>query len=271
MALGVTAEQTLGARAATVDGTLEYVALGDSYASGHGASTTYDDNACKRSPSAYPNIVFPKYRAVEQPSGFTSLVSVACTGATIPDVVAKQLPQVSSHVRLVTLTVGGNDLGFAGVATTCVLQSSADCTSALNDVAGKLDSIRQPLTDLLVAIKKQALTANVVVSGYPKIFDTGACGVLAVSEANRDRMRSLQDAMNQIIKEVAAGTSAQFADPDPLFEGHRVCDSDYWINEVGDAIVVRDPAAAYHPNQNGQAAMAEAIFQAAIGSGVHSG
>ena len=142
------------------------------------------------------------------------------------------------------------------MATTCVPNSSADCTIALNDLATKLNSIRRPLTDLLVAIKKQALTANVVMSGYPKIFDTGACGVLTISEANRDRMRSLQDATNQIIREVATDTSTQFADPDPLFDGHRVCDSASWINTVGDAVVAGDRAAAYHPNQDGQAAMA---------------
>lgn len=260
-----------GVRADTVDGTLEYVALGDSYASGHGASTTYDDEACKRSPEAYPNIVFPKYKAVLRPSGFTHMVSVACTGATIADVVADQLPHVSANARLVTLTAGGNDLRFADVATTCVLNSSADCTIALNDLATRLESIRRPLADLLTSIKGKALTANVVVSGYPQIFSTGACGVLAISEANRDRMRSLQVAVNEIIRVTAGDSSVQFADPDPLFEGHRVCDTDRWINQVSDGIVAADLAAAYHPNRDGQAAMAEAAFRAAIGSGVGLG
>jgi lysophospholipase L1-like esterase len=268
MAFAMTAH-TLGARAETIDGTLDYVALGDSYASGHGASTTYVDNACKRSTNAYPNMVFRKYKAVEQPSGSTSLVSRACTGATIADIVTHQVAYVQAHTRLVTLTAGGNDVGFASAATTCVLHSSADCTMALNNLAVKLDSVRRPLTDLLVSIKRQALTANVVVSGYPRIFDTGDCGLLAISEANRDRMRSLQQMMNQIIQQAAADSSAQFADPDPLFEGHRVCDSDHWINQVSDAIVGGDPTAAYHPNQDGQAAMAEVVFRAAIGSGVH--
>jgi lysophospholipase L1-like esterase len=263
------AVQALGARADTIDGTLHYVALGDSYASGHGASTTYDDDACKRSPKAYSSIVFPKYGAVEQPSGASSLVSVACTGATIADVMAKQLPEVGATTRLVTLTAGGNDLDFSGVARTCVLSSSADCSLALNHLAGNVNEIRQPLDDLLRAIRKQALTANIVVSGYPLIFDTGACGAFAISEANRDRMRSLQTAVNQEIRDVARNNSVQFADPDQFFEDHRVCDSDHWINEVADAIVVGDPAAAYHPNENGQAAMAEAVFRAALGTGVN--
>lgn len=260
-----------GVRADTVDGTLEYVALGDSYASGHGAGTTYDDDACKRSPNAYPNSVYPKYKAVEQPSGFTSMVSVACTGATIADVVADQLAHVSTNARLVTLTVGGNDLRFADVATTCVLSSSADCAIALNDLATRIESIRKPLAELLTSIKEKALTVNLVVSGYPLIFDTGDCGALAISEDNRDRMRSLQVLVNGIIKETAAGSSVQFADPDPLFEGHRVCDSDRWINQVSDGIVAADPAATYHPNRDGQAAMAEAVFRAALGDGVGIG
>ena len=265
------AVQALGARADTVDGTLHYVALGDSYASGHGASSTYDDDACKRSPKAYSSTVYLKYRAVAQPSGATSLVSVACTGATIPVVMADQLPKVGAATRLITLTVGGNDLNFAGVAKTCVLSSSADCNSALNHLAGNVNEIRKPLNDLIRAIRLKALIANIVVSGYPMIFDTGACGVLAISEANRNRMRALQTAVNLNIKDAAKSNSVQFADleEEGYFIGHRVCDSDPWINSVGDAIVAGDPAAAYHPNEDGQAAMAQVVFDAALGTGVH--
>ncbi|MCL6734962.1 SGNH/GDSL hydrolase family protein [Streptomyces neyagawaensis] len=251
----------------TVDGTLDYVALGDSYSSGHGASSTYADKTCKRSDSAYPALFFAKYKADQQPSISSSIVNRACTGAKIQDVINNQLEFITGSVEMVTITIGGNDVDFASVATTCVLNGSVTCTQALNEVGPRISALRQPLTDLLGTIRKQAPVANIVISGYPKIFATGSCGALAISEDNRDQMRSLQESMNTLIREVAAASDrVQYADPDGLFNTHRVCDTgDRWINQVSDGIAQLDTGAAYHPNANGQAAMADAVFDAATG------
>jgi len=271
LALGLCAV-TYSARAETIDGTLDYVALGDSYSSGHGASTSYVDNSCKRSAAAYPGLVFDRYKAAVQPSGTTSFTSVACTGAKIQDVLGTQLSSLTSSTDLVTITIGGNDMDFGGIATTCVLNSSADCTIAINDAEGKVESLRAPLTNLFQKIRTTASSfATIVVSGYPLIFDTGDCGALAISEDNRDHMRSLQTRFNTMLEETSTGISGgnvpiAYAQPDPLFETHRVCDTDRWINEVGDAILNGDVAGAYHPNAIGQTAMGEAIVDAALGA-----
>src|SRR5690349_19303808 len=84
----------------------EYVALGDSYASGVGAAP-YDasSGACLRSPNNYPHLWaagHPKY----------ALKDVTCSGATIADVRDSQLPALSATTSLVTVTVGGNDAQF---------------------------------------------------------------------------------------------------------------------------------------------------------------
>ncbi|WP_206342526.1 SGNH/GDSL hydrolase family protein [Streptomyces ureilyticus] len=255
----------------TIDGTLDYVALGDSYSSGHGASSTYTgdvNTTCKRNDLAYPNVFFAKYLASAQPSKSSSMFNLACTGAKIQDVIDDQLGSVTGSVEMVTITIGGNDVHFADVARTCVLNGSAVCTQALNEASPKISTLRQPLTDLLAEIRKRAPVANIVISGYPKIFATGGCGALSISEDNRDRMRGLQELMNDLIREVAgASDRVQYADPDGLFNGHRVCDTgDLWINQVGDAVAQLDTGAAYHPNANGHAAMADAVFDAAQGS-----
>jgi lysophospholipase L1-like esterase len=255
----------------TIDGTLDYIALGDSYSSGHGASSTYNgavNTTCKRNDLAYPNQFFAKYAAALQPSKSSSMFNRACTGSKIQDVIDDQLGSVTGSVEMVTITIGGNDVNFAAAGTTCVLSSSPACTAALNNLAPKISPLRQPLTDLLAQIRERAPIANIVISGYPKIFDTGDCGILAISEDNRDRMRGLQNSMNALIREVAgASERVQYADPDDLFEGHRVCDSgDRWINQVSDGVAQLDTGAAYHPNANGHAAMADAVFDAAMGS-----
>lgn len=262
---------TANAEDSTIDGTLDYIALGDSYSSGHGASSTYTgtvNTTCKRNDLAYPNEFFAKYVATQQPSKSSSMFNRACTGAKIQDVIDDQLGSVTGSVEMVTITIGGNDVHFADVARTCVLNGSAVCTQALNEASPQISTLRQPLTDLLAQIRERALVANIVISGYPKIFATGSCGALAISEDNRDRMRGLQETMNDLIREVAeASDRVQYADPDDLFNGHRVCDTgDLWINQVSDAIAQLDTGAAYHPNANGHAAMADAVFEVALGA-----
>jgi lysophospholipase L1-like esterase len=262
----------------TIDGTLGYIALGDSYSSGPGASFTYTDNTCRRSDSAYPKLFFENYVASQQPSKSSSFSHRACTGAKIQDVIDKRLGFATGSVEMVTITISGNDLNF-GVAATCTLSSSPACTDALSESGPKIPTLRKPLTDLLAQIRKRAPIANIVVSGYPKIFATGSCGPLgtdgfAISEDNRDRMRDQQDVMNTLTREVAkASKRVQYADPDGLFNGHRVCDTgDRWINQVSDAFVKLDPGAAYHPNADGHVAMSTAVLDGALGAttGPHS-
>jgi lysophospholipase L1-like esterase len=258
----------------TIDGTLEYIALGDSYSSGHGASFTYTENTCRRSDSAYPKGFFEKYVASQQPSKSSSFSHRACTGAVIQDVIDNQLVFVTGSVDMVTITIGGNDVNFGDVATTCLTNGSAVCADALSETAPKIPKLRKPLTDLLAQIRKKALAANIVISGYPKIFDTGDCGTFGISEDSRDRMRAQQEQVNTLIREVAeASERVEYADPDGLFNGHRVCDTgDRWINQVGDGFVKLDPGAAYHPNADGHVAMSTAVLDGALGAttGPHS-
>ena len=114
----------------------EYVALGDSYSSGEGLeleATQYinpsNTDGCHRSKLAYPELVaaslgvqpnkFNKYDAGTQ--GF-----VACSGAASSDVVSgadkepSQLDASSAATKYVTITVGGNDLGFVNILTDCL-------------------------------------------------------------------------------------------------------------------------------------------------------
>src|SRR5690349_7496412 len=68
---------------------LRYVALGDSFSSGHGASFSYVDNSCRLSDSAYPKQFFDLDKAIAAPSVAT-FVNKACTGAKVADVLNNQ-------------------------------------------------------------------------------------------------------------------------------------------------------------------------------------
>src|ERR1700754_1011327 len=84
-----------------------YVALGDSYSSGNGAGNYISSSGdCHRSNSAYPAL----WASANSPSSFTF---AACSGAVTTDVINSQLGSLNASTGLVTLTIGGNDAGFA--------------------------------------------------------------------------------------------------------------------------------------------------------------
>src|SRR6476620_11005745 len=109
------------ANAASSVQAVDYVALGDSYSSGVG-SGSYDSASgdCKRSTKAYPAL----WANANSPSSFAF---TACSGARTDDVTAGQLSPLNSSTDLVSISIGGNDAGFADVMTTCVLQSESTC------------------------------------------------------------------------------------------------------------------------------------------------
>src|SRR5687768_341098 len=88
-----------------------YDALGDSYASGYGVPP-YE--ACGRSQSAYA--VQVDGRAKIRLDDF-----VACAGATTKSLVAGgQLSALDADSDLVTLQIGGNDIGWSSAVTACL-------------------------------------------------------------------------------------------------------------------------------------------------------
>ena len=56
----------------------------------------------------------------------SSFSFVACGGATTADVLSGQVAALRTTTTLVTISVGGNDVGFADVVTTCTLGGDQD-------------------------------------------------------------------------------------------------------------------------------------------------
>jgi hypothetical protein len=190
----------------------EYVALGDSYAAGVG-SYEYDflttgKNGCYRALHGF----------VEQiaEADHMSLRFVACKGAQINDVWAGsrgstgQIGEVGADTRAITLTIGGNDVGFAGIIKTCMKPKIhfsipgengkalrvEGCHGSLEGPsktalewlfsgrhAGKYtrpggdpssnEQYQPSLTQLYESILYQAPGAELVVNGYPLLLETG--------------------------------------------------------------------------------------------------
>ncbi len=221
----------------------EYVALGDSYASGLGTGH-YDPagDGCRRGPQAYPALWAARHPGVE----FRFL---ACSGATTATVATRRmLADIGPETGLVTLTVGGNDAGFVDVLTTCVLYGDRDCARRTSraeefvrtELPGRLDRV-------YAAIAGRAQAARIVVLGYPRLFETGPCPG-GLSRAKRVALNQAADVLAGIIEERASAAGLTYVDVRDRFAGHGVCASDSWINPLTSPLTE-----SYHPNRSGHA------------------
>jgi len=219
-----------------------YVALGDSYSSGTGTRTYLSDGTtCQRSVYAYPSLLAAS-------KGYT-LNFRACSGATTADVSALQLSALGTGTAYVSLTVGGNDAGFANVLTTCAQPAWAtDCNGAIDRAQGIINNqLPSRLTSLYAAIRTRAPQATVVVAGYPRIFNGEDCNAFTwFSPTEESRLNATADLLNSRISAAAAAAGVGFANPTSVFAGHAVCDDVEWINGLS------SPASeSYHPNRSG--------------------
>lgn len=221
-----------------------YVALGDSYSSGLGTrSYIADGTDCRRSTLAYPSLVAAA-------RGY-ALDLRACSGATVPDVTTAQLGALSASTDYVTLSVGGNDAGFADVLTECAMPSWASrCNRAIDGAQSYISStLPGRLSTLYSQIRSRAPQAKVVIVGYPRIFmgeDSNAFTWFSPSE--QTRLNQTADQLNALLANRASAAGFTFVNPTTRFTGHAVCDSPEWINGLSYPI-----DESYHPNRPGHA------------------
>ena len=233
----------VGLPAASAASTVHYVALGDSYASGVGSGSYISASGnCLRSTLAYSAL----WAAAHSPASYTS---VACSGAKTTDVNANQLSALSSSTTLVSITIGGNDVGFATVMEDCVLYSTSTC---VNDVNAAEQTAQTSLPGWLDTtyngIRAHAPNARVVVVDYPRFYhDLWYC--IGLSSTDRNKINEGADVLDGVIQAAAARHGFYFADVRPAFaNGHEICDSNSWLHSVD----WTDITQSYHPTASGQ-------------------
>ena len=221
-----------------------YVALGDSYSSGTGTrSYISDGTSCLRSVYAYPSLI-------ASAKGY-ALNLRACSGAKIADVTTTQLSALSSSTAYVTISIGGNDAGFADVLTTCAQPAwLSNCTGAVDKAQSYIrNTLPSALTTLYSSIRSRAPQAKVTVVGYPRIFNGVDCNLLTwFSSTEMSRLNATADLINSTTAARASSAGFAFANPTTAFVGHAVCSSTEWINGLSNPIVE-----SYHPNKSGHA------------------
>ncbi len=221
--------------------TTGYVALGDSYSAGVGAGG-YDSASgdCKRSRKAYPAL----WAAAHAPASFSF---TACSGARTGDVVSGQLAPLNSATGLVSISIGGNDAGFADTMSSCVTGSDSACLDRIakartfiqNELPAKLDTV-------YTAIRSRAPHAQVVVLGYPRFYKLGGVCV-GLSDTKRKAINAAADHINTVIAKRVADHGFRFGDVNTTFAGHELCSGSAWLNSV--TLPIDE---SYHPTATGQ-------------------
>ena len=217
-----------------------YAALGDSYSSGVGTGSYTLDSACKRSVYAYPYLWTQKHTG-------TSLSFVACSGAKTSDLLANQIQTVTSATTLVTMTIGGNDIGFANLIYQCTL---SDCSAALDSTRANLETtLGAALDNVYTTVKSRAaFGAKIVVLGYPRVFSGASCfGTLGISSTEETKANALSDALDQVLATHAAADGVTYKSAIGAFTGHAVCSSSAWLNGLN----LFNTGESYHPNRAG--------------------
>jgi lysophospholipase L1-like esterase len=245
------------ATAASAAGPVNYVALGDSYSSGVGAGDYISSSgSCERSTRAYPE----QWAGANAPASF---VSVACSGATTADVLSGQVSALSASTTLVSITIGGNDAGFASVMETCVLASTSTCLNAIATAEAFITTqLPARLNQTLQAIAADAPNATVVVLDYPELYDLSKSRFcIGLSTSDRVALNRGADELDGAIQAAAQANRDTFADVRGRFAGHVICDSGSWLHAV-DIFAI---SSSYHPTAAGQDQGYLPVFTGAAG------
>jgi lysophospholipase L1-like esterase len=284
---------------------LAYVALGDSYAAGYGLTpkTGKPVAGCGQSSSDYPHLVAKALQL--------RLTDVTCAGAVTANVVSTpqkfgsgpaappQSAKLGAKTRVVTITIGGNDLGFVEAMKACVALTAhgpilttgrLSCEasfvkSGVDSLAKRLrDTVDPRLAQTFAAVKANAPNAKVFVVSYlavmPDATHTPAKGCFSGKVSGGITSLDLDDAYPYTDKDVAYLHSTEAALDDATriaairagftyisdlgeSEAHTPCSTSPWVKGV--TVHSKDLAfslqpGALHPNALGERELAASVI-----------
>jgi hypothetical protein len=227
-------------------------------------------------------------------AGGVEWASWACSGATTENVLPRRLggtprtgagPTVDPRTQLdsadlsgadlVTLTIGGNDVGFAGGLVVCALTNCATQAYERRRMA-VIDETRPALEAVYRAVARQAPRARILVLGYPQLFPATraeqSCPGLRLFSGEQAMLRRLGSHLNDTIEAsveavARSGAKVEYVPVAARFAGHEVCGrKGPWINGI-DTAPGSSADGAFHPTLEGQQDGYAAALNAALKTG----
>jgi hypothetical protein len=236
-----------------------FFALGDSFSAGIGANCGWikdefdDTGACLKCDGGYP------YQIIEvaNTSDSMEVYHLGCTGASMNDVVNTGWNNRTSQLELMgpkagqggwgTLSIGGNDVGFANIVANCIMFDRPSCDADMN-FTENLISDPSLLGQFTTTYLKVLGTAHhpdfrLIVPSYAQFFNaqTEVCDNQYIfygrylTQEFRTRVNNLVSSLNLVIQiaismvqlQLVFGGSRKgiyFEDWNSLFSGHRFCE-----------------------------------------------
>jgi lysophospholipase L1-like esterase len=261
-----------------------YVALGDSYTSGPGLPAQLGPHtnppapaACQRSSDNYPTIVAKSLGV--------AVDDVSCLGASTKDLDASQgsgipaqLSALGPSTSLVSLGIGGNDLGFSSVVANCAAITPWGATkvgwscrshytvNGVDELVSLVHQVGDRVATLLTDVRSRAPQARVFVIGYPDIVPANGRGcwpMLPFSSPDLDYVRSIEVDLNDTLSSDASAAGDGFVNMATPSADHNACTSatSRWV----EPIVPPPGTFPLHPSAVGMAGMAR-VLEGAIAS-----
>jgi lysophospholipase L1-like esterase len=241
-----------------------YVALGDSYTAGPVIATQQQDPAgCFRSDHNYPHLVAGALRV-------SLFRDASCSGAGTDEMTAPQdvnpgpanppqFDRLDDATQLVTIGIGGNDIGFEEIVRTCSTADRASRPCQDRYVRGDSDEIKERIAatgpkvgDVLSGIRKRAPEARVLLVNYVSILPETGSGCwpqVPFADADVPYLRAKQHELNAELAQQANAEGATLVDAFAASVGHDACQPSgiRWV----EPIIGFSGAAPLHPNQLG--------------------
>jgi hypothetical protein len=264
------------------------LALGDSYISGEGSSRFFEgtnvvgkrQNQCRRSSTAYPYLVATKLNM--------GLDFFACSGATTseiyevgqmdersPDDIAGELPQLdnlpgdTSRIRVVLVSIGGNDALFGDIGLACVLPGS--CNAFRESWLAQVARIGPDIRAAYEAIKERVgADTPVVAIPYPRLLTEEGCGWSTMEASEHDFLFEFLTILDDRVRRSAEQAGINFYEQSLFaFDGAQICQGgpgDTYMNffnvlppegDLGQANPTNWVHGTFHPKPSGHEAIAE--------------
>jgi hypothetical protein len=260
--------------AAPASAAREYVALGDSYTAGPLIPVQVPIFGCLKSNNNFPNLTA---RELGLP-----LKDASCSGAETEDMEnpqnvspdgpnPPQFDRLSSKTRIVTLQIGGNDIGFSSIAEDCMSQSpeGTPCQDRYvhdgrDEISERIQATAPLVAAVLEGIKARSPKARIFVVNYAAILPhegPGCWPQMPVTEGDVPYVRAKQEELNAMLATQAAAAGAELIDWYAASRGHDACQPPVirWVEPV----VPVNAAAPIHPNLGGMLGASE-LLSAAI-------
>lgn len=238
-----------------------YVAMGSSYAAGPGVGTAAEGPArCGRGQLSYPHLVAAALSL--------TLVDATCSGSTTEHVLGPwgelppQIDAVDAETRLVTITSGGNDIGFvrnlfaAACATMPADGRPAQCPTAQRPTAADWTALEARMHRIAAEVRRRAPRARLVFVDYATILPArGGCAALQGAPADLDASRKDALRLAALTARAARQEGALLLTASRLTAGHGPCDADPW--SFGST--APQGSVPVHPGPKAHAAIAETL------------